>query len=84
MTPADELAALLVLLGVDAHTAVLAAAGVVGGAAALCGLAAQLAAVLPQATLASSVGYRTLRAVLDWLGGNYRNARNATVQGTPK
>lgn len=73
MTPAD-LGAALTALGYGAYAPVVLSAA---------GLAAKIAAVTPQATAASPTWWRVLRAVLDIAGGNWGNARNASVAVTP-
>jgi hypothetical protein len=67
MTP-DQLAALLTAAGWGAY---------VPAFLALVGLAAKIAAVAPPATVNSSAAWRVTRALLDVLGGNWGNARNA-------
>ena len=75
MTP-DQLADLLRAAGWGAYAP---------ACLAFIGLAAKLAAVLPPATPQSPRWWCVLRAILDVLGGNWGNARNAvpaTNQGT--
>ena len=67
MSP-DALAEVLRALGYGAY---------VPAALAVAGLAAKIAAVTPQATVASPIWWRVLRAVLDLFGGNWGNASNA-------
>jgi len=67
MTP-EDLGAALAALGLGAYLPLVLA---------VVGLAAKLDAVLPQATEASPLWWRIGRAVLDVLGGNWGNARNA-------
>jgi hypothetical protein len=73
MTP-DQLADVLRAFGYGAYVPVLLAA---------IGLAAKIAAVAPLATPASSAAWRIARAVLDVLGGNWGNARNAASTPPP-
>ena len=70
MTPAD-LGAALTALGYGAYVPLLLV---------IAGLAAKIAAVAPQATEASPLWWRIGRPVLDVLGGNWGNARNAPVE----
>ncbi len=73
MNPTD-LGAALTALGLGAYVPL---------ALAVCGLAAAVAAVTPQATAASPLWWRVLRGALDVLGGNWRNARNAPAPAAP-
>ncbi len=75
MTP-DQLADLLRAAGWGAY---------VPAALAFIGLAAKLAAILPQPPPQSPHWLRIARTVLDVIAGNWGNARNAlpaTIQGT--
>jgi hypothetical protein len=69
---ADELTALLTTIGMPASYIPITVLLFV----ALCGICAQLAAWLPQSTPTSSKWYFYFRMILNWLGGNYANAKN--------